>query len=109
MYPQRELNQLAFHKAALRRDIARRRAQCVEAMEDVIKPLEWLDRVVAFWRRLSPFAKLAAVPLGFLAKKTLFPKGKILGSLFRWAPMIFGVARSVMKNRAVAAAQGPLD
>jgi hypothetical protein len=108
MYPQRELNQLAVHKAALRRDLARHRAQCVEAMGEAARPLEWLDRAVAFWRRLSPFAKLAAVPLGFLAKRTLFPKGKILGSLFRWAPMILGVARTVMKNRA-ATVQGPLD
>ena len=95
MYPQRELIQLAAHKAVLRRDIAFHRAQCIEAAGRVVKPLEWLDRAVGFWRRLSPFTKLAAVPLGFLAKRALFPKGKILGALVRWAPMMFGVVRSV--------------
>jgi hypothetical protein len=109
MYPQRELNQLAILKAALRRDIALHRAQCTEAAERVVKPLEWLDRVVAFWRRLSPLAKLAAVPLGLLAKRTLFSKRKVLGSLFRWGPVIFSVVRLLMKNRAVAAAEGPQD
>jgi hypothetical protein len=111
MYPQRELSLLAAHKAELRRDIAFRRAQCALAAAQVVKPLEWLDRAVGFWRRLSPFTKLAAVPLGFLAKRALFPKGKILGALVRWSPMIFGVVRSVhsvVKNRA-AAAQGPRD
>lgn len=94
MYPQRELNDLATYKARLRRAIAFRRAQCVVAATQVAKPLEWLDRAIAFWRRLSPFTKLAAVPLGFLMKRTLFPKGKILGALVRWAPLAFGVFRS---------------
>jgi len=111
MYPQRELNRLAAYKAALRRDIAFRRAQCVVAAAQVTKPLEWLDRAVGFWRRLSPFTKLAAIPLGFIAKRSLFPKGKILGALVRWAPTIFGVARGVhaaAQARSVAA-QGPED
>jgi hypothetical protein len=111
MYPQRELSLLAVHKAELRRDIACRRAQCALAAAQVVKPLEWLDRAVGFWRRLSPFTKFAAVPLGFLAKRALLPKGKILGAVVRWAPMIFGVVRSVhsaAKNRA-AVAQGPQD
>jgi hypothetical protein len=113
MYPQRELSQLAVHKAGLRRDIAFRRAQCVVAAGQVARPLEWLDRAVGFWRRLSPFTKLAAVPLGFLAKRALFPKGKILGAVVRWAPMIFGVVRSVRSAArtrvAVAQGQGPRD
>jgi hypothetical protein len=111
MYPQRELNLLAAHKAALRRDIAFRRAQCVVAATRVARPLEWLDRAVGFWQRLSPLTKLATVPIGFALKRALFPKGKFLGALVRWAPMIFGVVRNVssaMRERA-AAAQGPLD
>jgi len=113
MYPQRELSLLAAHKAALRRDIAFRRAQCVMAATRVARPLEWLDRAVGFWRKLSPFTKLAALPIGFVLKRAIFPKGKILGALVRWAPMIFGVVRnvhSVMRDRAAAAAaEGPLD
>jgi hypothetical protein len=67
MYPDRELTRLAAHKATLQRDIAVRRAQCAEAAAQVAQPLEWLDRMLAWWRQLSPFAKLAAVPLGLLA------------------------------------------
>jgi len=66
MYPHRELTRLAARKAALRRGIALRRAQCADAAVRVAQPLKQLDRALAFWRRLSPFAWLAAVPLGFL-------------------------------------------
>jgi hypothetical protein len=105
MYPQRELTQLAARKFTLRRDIALHRAQCVEAAVQMAKPLAWLDRVVAFWRRLSPLVKLAvvAVPLGLLVKRKVSPRQNILGLLLRWSPFIFGIVRginSVEKTRA---------
>jgi hypothetical protein len=113
MYPAEELNRLAWHKAALQRDIARRRRDCAEAASRVVQPLEWLDRAVAFWRKLSPFTRLAAVPLGIVLKRTLLPRAKIFGALVRWAPLAFGVFRSM---RAAAAARngtehipGPAD
>jgi hypothetical protein len=102
MYPDRELTRLAAHKAALRRDIALRRTQCVEAAARVARPLEWLDRMLALWRRLSPLAQFAAVPLGFLVKRTVFPRLKILGLLMRWGPLVFSAVRgisSVVKTR----------
>lgn len=102
MYPDRELTRLAARKAALRRDIARRRAQCAEAAARVARPLEWLDRMLAFWRRLSPFAQFAAVPLGFLVQRTVFRRLKILRSLVRWGPLVFSAVRgiqSVVKTR----------
>ncbi len=102
MYPAQELIRLEAHKAALRRRITRHRAQCVEAASHVARPLAWLDRALAFWRRLSPFAQYAAVPLGFLVKRTIFPRLKIFGSLLRWSPLVFSVVRSLsstLKNR----------
>jgi hypothetical protein len=95
MYPQPELTRLAAYKVALRRDIAFRRAECVEAATSVARPFEWFDRMRAFWRRLSPLAQLAAVPLGFAVKRTLFPRAKFLGSLLRWGPLAFGAARAI--------------
>jgi hypothetical protein len=95
MYPQRELIRLGVHKAALRRRIARRRAECVEAAVHLAQPLEWLDRAVALWRRISPFALLAAVPLGFLIKRTASPKLKLLGTIMKWAPIVLGAVRGV--------------
>jgi len=93
MYPQRELIRLAAYKAALRRDIAFNRARCAEAAARAVQPLEWLDRVLDFCRRLSPFAKVAAIPLGFLVQRTLFPRRKLLSSLLRWAPLVFSAVR----------------
>lgn len=95
MYPQPDLNRLAAHKAFLRRGIAQRRLQCAEAAVRVARPLEWLDRALAFWRRLSPLAAVAAVPLGLFVSRTLFPRLKILSSLARWGPLLLGAARTL--------------
>jgi len=95
MYPQPELNRLAVHKAALRRRIALRRVECAEAAARVARPLEWLDRALAFWRKLAPFTQLAAVPLGLLATRTIFSGHKILGTLVRWGPLVFTAVRSI--------------
>ena len=95
MYPDRELTRLAAYKAALRRDIALRRTQCAEAAARVAQPLEWLDRMLAFWRRLSPLVKFAALPLGFLLKRSLAPRTRILGTLLRWGPPVLGAVWSL--------------
>jgi hypothetical protein len=95
MYPQRELNRLGAHKVALRRGIALRRAECTEAATRMMRPFEWLDRMLALVRRISPLVKFAAVPLGFLAARTILPRRKILGSLARWSPLVFGAVRGI--------------
>jgi hypothetical protein len=95
MYPQPQLNRLAAHKVALRRGIALRRAQCAEAAARIAQPVDWLDRMLASMRRISPLVKLAAVPLGFLAVRTILPRRKILGSLVRWSPLVFGAVRGL--------------
>jgi hypothetical protein len=106
MYPQRELIRLAAYKAALRRDIAHRRVQCAVAAARVAQPVEWLDRVMAFWRRLSPLAQFAAVPLAFLVKRPVLPRRSLLRSLVRWGPLVLGAVRgirSVVKTHAGSA------
>ncbi|MFA6289210.1 MAG: hypothetical protein WC661_17645 [Opitutaceae bacterium] len=95
MYPQPELNRLAYHKIALRRRIALRRVACSMAAARVARPLEWLDRALAFWRKLAPFAPLAALPLGLLATRAVFSRHKILGALLRWGPLVFGAVRGL--------------
>jgi hypothetical protein len=95
MYPAEELSRLAVNKAGLQRDIALRRLQFAEDAARVAKPLEWLDRAAAFWRKFSPLIQISAVPLGFLAKRVLFPRFRILSSLARWGPIAFGALRAV--------------
>ena len=67
MYPAQDLKRLAARKAALRHNIALHRAQCAGSVTRLAKPLAWADRIVASWRRLAPLAKIAAVPVAFLA------------------------------------------
>ncbi len=110
MYPDRELNRLAAHKAALRQRIARRRAQCTAAAARVAQPFAWLDRLRAFWRRLPVFAQLAAGPLGAVVQRAAFPRRKFLGSLLRWGPLVLGGIRGLgaaVKSRAASAATPP--
>ena len=99
MYPQQELNRLAARKTALRRDIALRRVQCAVAAARVAQPLEWLDRMLVIWRQLSPLAQFAAVPLGLLLQHTGCPRLKIVRTLMRWSPLVFGAVRFI--DRAV--------
>jgi len=86
MYPQRELIDLALRKAELRREIAHHRADCVVAAGRVLKPLEWLDKVVVFFRKVSPLAWLAAVPLALAFKKKVAPRLNLWGLMLRLGP-----------------------
>ncbi len=93
MYPQPELIRLAAHKARRRRDISLRRAECASAAAQIARPLAWLDQAMALWRKISPVAKLAAIPLAIVTGRKLLPRVKILGTLLRWAPAVIGIAR----------------
>ena len=95
MYPQRELIGLARHKVWLRRRIVVHRTACVAAAARVAQPVALLDRALSFWRRLSPFAQLAALPLGVLVTRKFFPRLKTLGALLRWGPLVFGAVRGL--------------
>ena len=105
MHSDRELNRLAAVKAALRRDIAGHRRLCVTAAARVAQPLAWLDRMLVLWRQLAPFAPIAAIPLGFLLKRSSAPRPRLLGTLLRWAPAVFGAVRGFARARAAAQRQ----
>lgn len=94
MHPQSELNRLAVHKAALRRTISLHRAECVAAAIQISRPFDWIDRAVAVWRKFSPITQLAAIPIVFIAGRTLRPRSKVLRTLLRWAPAVIGAVRS---------------
>jgi hypothetical protein len=95
MYSNRELSRLAAHKAALRDRISRRRTDCAALTARVVRPVAWLDRARVFWRRLSPFTRLAAVPLGLLVSRAVLPRRGILRTLARWGPLALGAARGL--------------
>ena len=99
MYPQRELIRLEAHKAALRRRIVRRRTECVVTTTRLLQPVAWLDRMIAFGRQLIPWAPFAAVPLGFLFKRAAAPRRRLLGTLLRWGPVVFGAVRGLAGAR----------
>ena len=105
MYPDRELRRLALHKAAVRRRIARHRAECAAAAVRVTRPLAWLERLLTLWRKLAPFA---AVPLGLLVTRSVTRRSKILGTLTRWGPLALGAARwirSTLQAKTAPAAE----
>ena len=102
MYTDRELTRLSTHKVALRQRIARHRHQCVTAAARVVQPLAWLDRMLGLWRQFAPFASIAAVPLGFLLKRSSAPRPRMLGTLLRWAPVLVGAVRGFARARSPA-------
>jgi hypothetical protein len=95
MYSDRELNRLADYKASLRRRIAVRRTECAVLAARLTRPVAWLDRALAFWRRLSPFTQFAAVPLGLLVSRAVLPRRGLFGALARWGPLAFGAVRGI--------------
>ena len=99
MYPNTELTRLSAHKDAVRRRISGRREATAVALAGAVRPLEWVDRALAMWRKVSPVAKVVALPLALLLKKTLFRRAKILGTLVRWAPLALGIFRATKAVR----------
>ena len=100
MYAQQELIRLAAQKVALRRTIALHRDQCIAATAQLARPIAWLDRALAFWRRLPPLAQFALPTLGAVATRTLFPRHKFLNGLMRWGPLVAGAVRGVRSMAA---------
>lgn len=100
MYPDDELTRLAGYKNLLQMRIQLHRVECAVAVAGAMRPLAWFDRVVAFWRRVAPIAKVSAIPLALLLKKTVFKRAKILGTLLRWGPLAFKAAQSFRQRAA---------
>lgn len=99
MYPQRELSRLASHKAVLRRRITVRRTETVGLATHVLRPVAWLDSLLALVRRLSPLAAFAAIPLGLLLKRPSTPRPSLFGKLLRWAPLVLAAVRGLAARR----------
>lgn len=93
MYPQPELSRGAARKAAVRRSIARRRAQCVVAADQASQPLALLERLMVLWRQLAPYAGVAAVALSFRRKSATSARAGLLRKLLRWGPVVSGALR----------------
>jgi len=104
MYPQGELTGLDQAKAGLRQKIARRRADCAEAAARATRPLVWIDTAWSLWRRLAPLVKLAALPLGAVAARTVIPRLGIIRTILRWAPPVLGAVSAFRRLRRPAPA-----
>ena len=98
MYPEPQLTRLAASKAALRRRIHARRAESAILFAGALRPLAWLDRAVGLWRRFSPLATLAAIPLALFLRRSGRQRGGIFGTLLRWGPATFGLLRSLRRS-----------
>jgi len=109
MYPKQDLIRLANAKAALRNNIALHRERCAGAAASAVRPVELVDRALAYWRQFSPMMQLAAVPLGVVVTRALFPRYKILRKLVRWSPVVIAVARAVGSAAGSRAARRPVQ
>jgi hypothetical protein len=73
MYPRRQLAALAARKALLQAKIEVRRLECAIAATELARPIGWVDRGIALWRRISPIVKALALPgalsLGWFLRK----------------------------------------
>lgn len=91
MYPQAELTILARRKRALLLRIADRRDACVAQVKTLAHPFRWIGAVRRVWSAVSPFAKLAALPVGLVLARKLSPW---FGRWVRWAPAAMQVYRA---------------
>jgi hypothetical protein len=96
MYPAGELTRLSVRKAMVRVRIAEHRWQCVEAGNNLSRPVEVVDGLLAKWRQISPVAKAVGTPLVLLAVKKLFLKRlHHMAGIARAVQVIFQTARMV--------------
>ncbi len=104
MYAERELRRLDEVKAGLRRRITRRRTETIGQVARVTQPLQWVDRVRGYWRQVGPLTKIAAGPIGAWLMGKLFKRRKMVGSLMRWGPGIWGFVRNFVRPGAAQSA-----
>lgn len=98
MYPAAELDALARRKAVLRARISLDRLRVVALSAEVARPINWLDRALVQWRKISPFAKFAAVPLGLLLTRAVKggdsgQKKGLLGRALGLMPVVLGAVK----------------
>jgi hypothetical protein len=100
MYPRKELTILAERKAVLLDRICTTRDELMAAAERVAEPIEVVDGLIERWRRISPMAKLAAVPLGFLLRRLVMKRARKLSAALRWGPLLFSAVRGFYRGRS---------
>lgn len=94
MYPAEELKQLARRKLTISGRIAVHREECAGHLAIIVRPLAWLDRARFRWQRVSPLAKIAAIPLFLLVRRAIFPKTSLFRSLLQWTPFLLSRLRA---------------
>jgi hypothetical protein len=101
MYPSAELTELGQRKSALRARIAGSRLACSALAGEVARPLNWIDRGIEQWRRIPPMAKIAALPLGLLLRRAVFPAKKthLAGKAVRLLPLVMGAFKLFKAQR----------
>lgn len=105
MYPDGDLAELAARKANLRRVIADRRSECVEAAYAVTRPVAWFERVVAMGRRFTPLVRAATSPSGLGLLASVIPLGKWSRPVRRSIPIVmtaWRLFRGLKKSRGEA-------
>ena len=108
MYPRGQLTELAARKTLLQARIAVRRWECAAAMVEIARPLAFVDRGVAAWRRISPIVKVLAIPAGvFLTQffrrkgaRTAAKKSGRMAAVMAALPVILRGVKMVQEMRA---------
>lgn len=101
MHPTAELNALGWRKAELRQRIAVTRLHCTTLAVEAAKPIVLFDRVRAQWQRISPIAKLVAVPLLLLLRRGVSRRAAgrgLLVRLWRWLPAMLSATRLLRRG-----------
>lgn len=88
MYPRQSLIRLAAHKAALRREIALQRAECVATTREVARPLAWVDRAVAVVQEIPPLARAGLAVMGLWVRRAALQRLSHLSAALRWVPLV---------------------
>jgi hypothetical protein len=102
VYPNEELRSLAAGKALLRQRISTRRLECAAEASRLARPIAWIDRALAGWRRLSPLVKMASVPVGLWMGRSRARPLRTAGAVLRWGPVLLGVFRSLTHQRGLS-------
>jgi hypothetical protein len=101
MYPQRELRELARHKARLRTVVATQRAGAVEVVGRILRPVVAIDRVVDKWRRLPAWVRLFVGPVaGFALRRVLSDRRAPRGRRLR-LPAALALALALAQGRGL--------
>ncbi len=103
MYPKCELIRLGAHKVALRQRIDSGRVACAAAATQALRPVRWLDNVMALWKQVAA----GALPLSFVAAQLFSRRAPRLGALVRWSPVLFGLVRGLYARPAAAPVSAP--